>query len=931
MRLTVDKKITLGLAIIAASGILVMVALYQNMTTASQSLLQITATSEPASAATYEMEINVIGIGMGALKYVETGDPKHRRRVEKDDSDFRRFKAAWESLAQTPHSQKLKEIIETQYAEYMILATRILDYRDWRQEVHQRIVDDILRLDKILEKEMLPNMAEKPWGQEKVILLAKMEADVAEVGNLLGVYLAANTPKAELFREVMEFRLHLAELERQPLTVSEAHVMEQVERMFEHTFSLIEQLIARHAAYRSDLNRFVTLRENIDNVLDEEIQHFAAHDLGTAKRAAEKTVENIIYAIAILIPLFLMLVVTIGYYLHRMVMKPLSNLMHGMRSIAAGDLRQRLPITGRDEFTELATQLNKMTDRLETTMVSKTALEESEERLRLLVVGVRDYAIFMLDAEGRVANWNTAGERIYGYTEDDIKGLAFENFYAPEEAERGTPAIALEAIAAHGRFEHDTRMRRKDGAVFDANVVLTSLHDPRGRPSGFTAVCRDITERKRMETELFHRANYDSLTGLPNRVLFSDRLRQAILDAERHDRLVGVAFLDLDRFKNVNDSLGHEIGDLLLKSVAERLTNVLRSRDTVARLSGDEFALVLADMAHMDDARLVAQKIMEAFSTPFHAGGRLTLRITASLGITLFPFDEKEAPSLLRNADSAMYSAKAAGRNTYRFYSAEMTAVANENLSLENDLRGAIERNELTLHYQPLVDITSGHIFGAEALLRWHHDTHGLVMPDKFISLAEESGLIVPIGEWVLRTACTQMQEWRRRGIKVDRITVNLSYVQLSENLAPAIFRLLREAGVEPSSLEIEITESMLMHRLDQSISILKDLRNYGIRVAIDNFGTGYSSLSMLRRLPIDTLKIDRGFVHDIETDSDVEAIVEAIISMAHTLDLRVTAEGVETAAQLERLKTGRCDAYQGYFFSKPVDSDIFTNRYLKS
>ena len=435
----------------------------------------------------------------------------------------------------------------------------------------------------------------------------------------------------------------------------------------------------------------------------------------------------------------------------------------------------------------------------------------------------------------------------------------------------------------------------------------------------------EISERKRAEERLNYMAHYDQLTGLPNRILFNDLLKQAMIEAAAHERLVALMFLDLDRFKTINDTLGHETGDALLKAVAERLRDCLRRGDTVARLSGDEFALVFADMAHIDDASRLAQKILDRFTTPFRIGER-DLFITSSIGITLYPFDQDDANTLLKNADAAMYRAKEQGRNNYQFYTSEMNVRALERLSFETNLRQALERDEFILHYQPKVDLVTGNVIGMEALLRWQNPELGLVSPAEFIPLAEETGLIVAIGEWVIRTACKQNKAWQAAGLPSLRISVNLSARQFKEkNLVERVAQALKETGLEARYLELELTESLLQTP-ETTITPLKELHALGIHLSIDDFGTGYSSLSYLKRFPIDTLKIDRSFVRDITTDADDAAIANAIITMAHSLGMYVVAEGVETGEQLAFLCQRKCDSMQGYYFSKPLPADAFVS-----
>ncbi len=419
--------------------------------------------------------------------------------------------------------------------------------------------------------------------------------------------------------------------------------------------------------------------------------------------------------------------------------------------------------------------------------------------------------------------------------------------------------------------------------------------------------------------EIEHLAYHDALTGLPNRPLFLDRLIVALAQAARANQKLAVLFMDLDRFKAINDSLGHSTGDLLLKAVADRIRRCVREGDTIARFGGDEFTLLIPRIENIEDVAKIAQKIIETLKIPFMIAER-ELFVTTSIGIGLFPGDGTDPETLVRNADSAMYRAKDRGRDNYQLYAPAMNARALETLALENMLRRALSQDELVLHYQPLVDASSRSIVGLEALIRWNHPELGLLSPAHFISAAEVSGLIVPIGNWVLLTACRQLKTWQKRIDPDLTVAVNLSARQFHQgNLANEVMQVLEQTGLHPASLELEITESSAMQNAENSIHTLRELKALGVRISMDDFGTGYSSLNYLKRFPIHTLKLDQSFVRDVTTDRGDAAIVTAVISMAHSLDLKVIAEGVETAEQLAFLQQQRCDYIQGYFFSKPL------------
>jgi diguanylate cyclase (GGDEF)-like protein len=430
---------------------------------------------------------------------------------------------------------------------------------------------------------------------------------------------------------------------------------------------------------------------------------------------------------------------------------------------------------------------------------------------------------------------------------------------------------------------------------------------------------KTLRTHKEAEQSLVQVTNYDVLTGLPNRFLFLDRLGHAISRSARNHRMVAVLLLDIDNFKTINDTLGHTHGDLLLQDVADRLRCCVLEDDTLARIGGDEFAIVLEGVSEIEEIAAIAQKIMAIFSLPFAPSGQ-EIYVTPSMGITIYPMDGHDSDSLLKNADAAMYSAKEYGRNHFRFYTTDMNALAIERFAMEGALRRAIEREEFVLHYQPQVDIKSGRVIGVEALLRWNHPERGLVAPNEFIPLLEGNNLILPVGEWVLRTACAQSRAWLDAGLPPLRMAVNLSARQFrQDNLVELIDSILRETGVSPQQLELELTEGLLMENTSKTSAILGQLKSRGVLVAIDDFGTGYSSLSYLKRFPIDRLKIDRSFVRDIITDSNDAAIAVAVISLGRSLGLSVIAEGVESEDQLEFLGVQKCDEYQGFHFSHPV------------
>jgi diguanylate cyclase (GGDEF)-like protein/PAS domain S-box-containing protein len=546
------------------------------------------------------------------------------------------------------------------------------------------------------------------------------------------------------------------------------------------------------------------------------------------------------------------------------------------------------------------------------------ALQESEGRFRALA-DTAPCAIFIYQGSAfRYANEATAS--ITGYSRTELAGMEFWQMVHPEirdEArERGLARQKGEALPSR----YEIKILRKDGEVrwLDYSAGLLEFD---GKPA-VLGTAFDITERKRAEEQIKSLAYHDILTGLPNRLLFADRLAMAVAQAHRQGQKLGVLFLDIDRFKVINDSLGHTLGDRLLQAVAERIEGGIREGDTVARLGGDEFTLLLPGIARGEDAAKVAEKILETLRQPLPVDGR-EFFVTGSVGISLYPDDGLDPETLVKNADAAMYRAKDKGRDTYQLYAAAMNDTAVERLALENSLRTVLARNELVLYYQPLMNLATGRAYGVEALLRWNRPGKGLVFPDDFIPLAEVTGLIIPIGPWVWRTACEQVRRWQESGLPDLRLAVNLSARQFQQpDVAAQVTRALRETGFPPSLLDLEITESYAMQNPEAAIQTLRELKALGVGLSIDDFGVGHSSLSYLKRLPIDTLKIDRSFIRDITVDSDAAAIVTAVIAMARTLKLQVVAEGVETEPQRAFLAEQGCDRAQGWLYSRAVPAE---------
>lgn len=583
------------------------------------------------------------------------------------------------------------------------------------------------------------------------------------------------------------------------------------------------------------------------------------------------------------------------------------------------------------ERTKELLEINRrMEAEIESRKMIERALHNEKYRIQITLESIGD-AVITADTAGKVTYLNPVAERMTGWTNAKASGRRVnEVFRVIDEATRQPVINLVDAVLASREPHRSTgsshhRLIGRDGREAEIEQSAAPLFNHEKLLLGAVLVFHDVTEARKLASQMAHLANHDTLTDLPNRAYLNDKLDKTLMRAQREHKRAALMFIDIDHFKNVNDTLGHDIGDQLLLEIANRLRKVVRTTDIVCRQGGDEFIILLPEVNDKLAPADVARKVIEQIRSITQIGGHY-LRVSGSVGIAVFPDDGVDAEVLTRNADSAMYHAKGAGRNNFQFFTRAMTEVVAERVRLEHNLRRAIERNEFVLHYQPKIALTDGRIIGAEVLLRWQHPTDGLISPGQFISAAEQSGLIREIGSWVLREACGQTLKWQSAGMAPVPMAVNLSAIQLHhEGFLEEVTTVLRELKLSPELLEFEVTESVSIHGEEKAVAWLETLRRMGVKLSIDDFGTGYSSLSYLKRLPIDTIKIDQSFIRDITTDPDDAAIITAIIRMAHSLRLNVIAEGVESQAQLDFLRKRNCNQVQGHFFSEPVPAEKFS------
>ena len=631
------------------------------------------------------------------------------------------------------------------------------------------------------------------------------------------------------------------------------------------------------------------------------------------KESILRPIRELILKLATVGTIIVIIFLIIGMNLVRRIVKAIQLISKDFERITKQDFSPLKLSSSLKEIDSMVKGFNRMAKEIAR---KQQALNQAE-----IVFDNTSEGIFITNAEPKIVSSNAAFTEITGYEEYEVIGKK-PSILRSGQHDAEFYQQMWQVIEEDGCWSGEVQNRRKSGEVYTELLSINSFKSESGKVLQYIGVFTDISNIKAVEHKLEHLAHHDPLTNLPNRLLCNARLEQELQIAKRHDHLVAVMFLDLDMFKNINDSLGHVLGDKLLQKVTARMSKKMRDEDTIARLGGDEFVVIVGYLEAREDAASIAEGILELFSMPFSIDGH-EIFIGASIGISIYPEDAHDAETSLRNADTAMYRAKTEGRNNVQFYTSDLTSDAHERLNMETYLRHAIEKNELVLHYQPQYSLETGQIIAVEALLRWQHPEEGLIGPDKFITVAEETGLIVPIGEWVIATACEQLIKWQSNGCPPLRMAVNLSARQFwKPGLAGVVKNILDEVGIAPSRVDLELTESIIMRDAKVTIDTLNEFHEMGFELSIDDFGTGYSSLSYLKKFPINRLKIDRSFVSDIAIEKNGDDMINSIIALGHCMDLKVLAEGVETEEQLNYLKEHGCDEVQGYFYSKPLPAD---------
>jgi diguanylate cyclase (GGDEF)-like protein/PAS domain S-box-containing protein len=915
MRLTIGTKLGTGIGVILILFLVMGLVAYTETGVIGNKIREITGKEEPTNAAAYEMDTNLIGTGFSVLSYLHDRDEAHLEAIQQDKQDFEASRQTYGQLMETSEEKSLGIRLDEGYAEFSATADDLIRIEDEQTKRLDELLTNFDKLDTLAGQIQTSVHPAEDGAYAKLESALQMEISTNGIAKSLGNYLRTHEAQYEeqVYQREQDFYNHYEQYSRLALSPAEAAWSAQVFQLFESSVELSKIIIDLDRAKEAGLANFVDTRRELNESLEGGIRTLTQEDLQSAENDALSTVDRITVATAVLLVIGLVFGAVVSIITTRSITRPVRQLVTATRAVAKGDLFARVNVSSGDELGDLGEAFNRMTADLQQTTVSRNYFDN-------MVRSMTD-TLIVVSPEGLIEAVNPATCALLGYEEHELANQPMKKILKESDSFFSSRSSALKK--AGGIRNVEKTYRAKNGSSIPVLFSASVMRFEDGEIQGIVCLAQDITERKRAEETIRHLAYHDHLTGLPNRRLFQDRFIVALAQAQRANEPLALMSIDLDRFKLVNDTLGHAVGDQLLQEVARRLSQVVRAGDTLARLGGDEFSLLMPRTSRVEDAAKVAEKIKEAFQAPFRIDGQ-EVHVTASVGISLYPFDG-DAEQLLTHADAAMYRAKELGRNNYQLYTKVMDSKPLRRLTLENGLHNALARNEFLVYYQPQADIETGEIVGVEALVRWQHPEKGLVLPQEFIPWAEDTGLILPLGEWVLHTACAEARTWQEKGLPAIRVAVNLSARQFQQSdLSEMIARICEETRLDPSCLELEITESIAMQNGSLTIDVLRRLRELGIRIGIDDFGTGYSSLSNLKNFPIDTLKIDQSFVRDLTTDANDAAIATTVIAMAHSLNLKVIAEGVETAEQLAFLKERGCHEIQGHLISKPLPAATF-------
>ncbi|MDQ3261157.1 MAG: EAL domain-containing protein [Pseudomonadota bacterium] len=934
MRLTIRQTLALGIGIILVLFVISGIFSYYQTRIVVGQVESITKVSLARSVSTYEMEINLAEIAVAVSGYLHTPTPELRNRLADDTQDFQDALMQFQQFSRTRQDRDEIAQIRQKFDRYQLSATELIRVHDVQAQKIRAYGELAQVLDRELRGVYETRVATNDIKRNNRVRIAMRISNALHgMAEMLGIFLVTRTP---------EYETGMAQYLQELLQSSDAYVKatgpgEALQTAREQHQAVIEvtRRVGPIVALQKELDGlfmgFLAMSSQLDDLLDNEIQPSSWQQLNRVSATAVAAVKNADAVLWVTLCLGLAVGLLVGLATARGVMRHIRDLTVGAQAIARGDLSSRVTVLPGHEFAILGESFNSMAAaraQAEASLLQANRLLQdeldarhvNEERLKLAaaVFNSASEAIVITDNESIIVMANKAFERITEYDSGEVIGKNVRLL-----SDRGAEEMSVTmnfALRETGHWQGQRILRNKAGRRFPAWESVTLVLDPSGQLINQVWVFADITPLKQSEEQLRHLAHHDSLTGLPNRLLFTDQLQNAIARADQHAEFVGLFFVDLDRFKTINDTFGHSTGDSLLRAVADRLRQCVRDTDIVARLGGDEFTIIMEGVRQSDDLARAAEKILEAFTAPILAADH-ELIIAASIGISVYPRDAQDPEALLRHADTALHIAKEQGKNCYRYYAPGATDVALMG-KIENGLRRAIAKNELFLQFQPQNNAATAELVGLEALVRWRHPEMGVLYPDQFIAIAEQSGLIVPLGNWVLRKICQQIRLWQEAGCRSVRVAANVSIQQLlRSDFADKLQILLNEHGVAPQQLEIEITESMLQqgNAVVNAISMTKML---GVFLTLDDFGVGYSSLSSLKGLPFDRVKIDRSFVGGLPNSSQDGALTKGILAMAKALDLDTVAEGVETVEQLQFLVAHGCDNVQGYLIGRPLDGD---------